>query len=115
MRFDFTAFFGYRTSMSFPVEPHFAGTNSRVVVDASPSYGVSFGVRSREEDLIEVRGQGKTHMSMLRRLLPNLLVNIWFLIRSTETLAMNPLWRNRPHGLNHSCWRVWKPHMFPAT
>jgi hypothetical protein len=40
MRFDFTAFLGYRTGMSFPVEPHFTGTNSRVVVDASPSYGI---------------------------------------------------------------------------
>lgn len=55
LRFDFTAFIGYRTSMSFPVEPHVAGTNPRVVVDASPSYGVSFGIRSQEEDLIEVR------------------------------------------------------------
>ena len=43
LRFDFTAFMGYRTSMSFPVEPHVTGMNPRVVVDASPSYGVSFG------------------------------------------------------------------------
>jgi hypothetical protein len=28
---------GYRTSMSFPVEPHVTGTNPRVVLDASPS------------------------------------------------------------------------------
>jgi hypothetical protein len=55
LRFDFAAFFGYRTSMSFPVEPHVTGTNPRVVVDASPSYGASFGVRLREEDLVEVR------------------------------------------------------------
>ena len=55
LRFDFTPFIGYRTSMSFPVEPNVTGTNPRVVVDASPSYGVSFGVRLREEDLIEVR------------------------------------------------------------
>src|SRR5262249_35768074 len=54
-RLDLTAFVGYRTSMSFPVEPHVTGMNPRVVVDASPSYGVSFGVRLREEDLIEVR------------------------------------------------------------
>jgi len=40
LRFDFTAFMGYRTDMSFPVEPHVTGTNPRVVVDASPSYGV---------------------------------------------------------------------------
>jgi hypothetical protein len=29
--------------------------NPRVVVDPSPSYGFSFGVRPREEDLVEVR------------------------------------------------------------
>jgi hypothetical protein len=57
LRFDFTPFVGYRTSMSFPVEPHVTGTNPRVVLDASPSYGFSFGARltGREEDLIEVR------------------------------------------------------------
>lgn len=57
LRFDFTPFIGYRTGMSFPVEPHVTGTNPRVVLDASPSYGFSFGARltGREEDLIEVR------------------------------------------------------------
>jgi hypothetical protein len=55
LRFDFTAFMGYRTSMSFPVDPHVTGMNPRVVVDAGPSYGVSFGVRPRDEDLVEVR------------------------------------------------------------
>jgi hypothetical protein len=56
LRFDFTPFIGYRTSMSFPVEPHVTGMNPRVVLDASPSYGVSFGVRLKnEDDLVEVR------------------------------------------------------------
>ncbi len=55
LRFDFAAFIGYRTSMSFPVEPSVTGTNPRVVVDGGPSYGASFGVRLREEDLVEVR------------------------------------------------------------
>lgn len=57
LRFDFTPFVGHRSSMSFPVEPHVSGTNPRVVLDASPSYGFSFGARltGREEDLIEVR------------------------------------------------------------
>ena len=42
--------------MSFPVEPHVTGMDRRAVLDASPSYGVSFGVRLRaEEDLIEIR------------------------------------------------------------
>lgn len=57
LRFDFTPFVGYRTSMTFPIEPHVSGTNPRVVLDASPSYGFSLGARltGREEDLIEVR------------------------------------------------------------
>ena len=57
LRFDLTPFFGYRTSMSLPVEPHVTGTNPRVVLDAAPTFGVSFGARltGREEDLVEVR------------------------------------------------------------
>ena len=56
LRFDFSPFIGYRTSMSFPVEPHVTGMNPRVVLDASPSYGASFGVRLKDEaDLVEVR------------------------------------------------------------
>ena len=56
LRFDFSPFIGYRTSMSFPVEPHVTGMNPRVVLDASPSYGASLGVRLKDEaDLVEVR------------------------------------------------------------
>jgi len=56
LHFDFTPFIGYRTTMSFPVEPHVTGMNPRVVLDASPSYGVSFGVRLKsEDDLVEIR------------------------------------------------------------
>jgi len=56
LRFDFTPFIGYRTSMSFPIEPHVTGTNPRVVLDASPSYGASFGMRvTNEGDLVEMR------------------------------------------------------------
>ena len=56
LRFEFTPFLGYRTSMSFPVEPHVIGMNPRVVLDASPSYGVSFGMRLKnEDDLVEIR------------------------------------------------------------
>lgn len=55
LRFDLTLFMGYRTSISFPVEPHVTGTNPRIVLEANPSYGVAFGARPREEDLIEVR------------------------------------------------------------
>lgn len=55
LRFDFTPFAGYRTSMSFSIEPHVSGTNPRLVLDASPSYGASFGVRLQEDGLVEVR------------------------------------------------------------
>jgi hypothetical protein len=56
LRFEITPFMGYRTSISFPLEPHVTLTNPRVVLDASPSYGVSFGMRLRaEEDLVEIR------------------------------------------------------------
>lgn len=56
LRFDLTPFGGYRTSMSFPVEPHVTGTNPRVVLEPSPGFGVSFGVRLHDvDDLIEVR------------------------------------------------------------
>jgi len=55
LRFDFTPFIGYRTSLSFPVEPHVTGMNPRVVLDASPSYGGSLGMRLKDEDdLVEV-------------------------------------------------------------
>ena len=47
-RFDVTPFLGYRTSMSFPVEPHVTGTNPRVVIDANPSYGIAFPRRDSD-------------------------------------------------------------------
>jgi len=53
--FDLTPLIGYRTSISFPIEPHVQGTNPRVVLDASPSYGLAFGLRIRDDDVIEAR------------------------------------------------------------
>jgi len=56
LRFEFTPFLGYRTSMSLPVEPNVTGMNHRVVLDASPTYGVSFPMRLKNEvDLVEIR------------------------------------------------------------
>ena len=55
LHFDFSPFLGYRTSMTFPLMPSVTGTNPRIVIDGNPSYGTSFGVRLREEDLVEVR------------------------------------------------------------
>ncbi len=55
LRFDLSVFMGERSSISFPLEPHVTGTNPRIVLEANPSYGLAFGVRPREEDLIELR------------------------------------------------------------
>jgi len=55
LRFDFTPFIGYRTYISLPVEPHVTGMNPRVVLNASPSCGVSIGARLHEDDLVEIR------------------------------------------------------------
>ena len=54
-RFDVTPLLGYRTPMSFEVEPHVSGTNSRLVFDAEPSYGFAFGGHINDEDLVEFR------------------------------------------------------------
>ena len=54
-RFDLTPLVGYRTSISFPIQPYVTGTNPRVVLDATPSYGFAFGVRLHEDDVIEFR------------------------------------------------------------
>src|SRR4249919_2690334 len=54
-RFDFTPLIGYRTSMSFSVEPNVSGTNPRVVFDSNPSFGFAFGAHINDEDVIEFR------------------------------------------------------------
>jgi hypothetical protein len=63
LRFDFSGFLGYRTSVSFTgPEPEVTPTDAstpfvtpKVVLDPSPSYGLSFGARINELDLIELR------------------------------------------------------------
>ena len=54
-RLDLTPLVGYRTSMSFRIEPHVRGTDPRVVFDASPTFGLGMGMRINEADLIEFR------------------------------------------------------------
>lgn len=54
-RFNLTPLIGYRTSMSFSVDPHVSGTNPRVVLDSNPSFGFAFGAHINEEDVIEFR------------------------------------------------------------
>jgi hypothetical protein len=53
--FDVTPQVGYRTTMSFTAEPGIDGATPRLVVDSNPSYGVAFGVRYNDEDVIEFR------------------------------------------------------------
>jgi hypothetical protein len=55
LRFDLTPLVGYRTNISFPIQPQVQGTNASVVLADSPSYGLAFGVRIREADVIEFR------------------------------------------------------------
>jgi hypothetical protein len=54
-RFNFTPLIGYRTTMSFSVDPQSSGANPRVVFEANPSYGFAFGAHINEEDIIEFR------------------------------------------------------------
>jgi hypothetical protein len=59
LRFDFTPLIGYRTSMSLTIQPQVQpvapGATPRAVFDANPSYGLAFGVRLDEENLVEFR------------------------------------------------------------
>src|SRR5205814_7781472 len=54
-RFDLTPLLGYRTPMSFQIEPHVSGKDPRVVFDAKPSYGFAFGGHINDEDVVEFR------------------------------------------------------------
>ena len=55
LHFDVSPFIGYRTGMSISIDPQVQGTNPHVSLDASPSYGASFGIRIHEDDVVEVR------------------------------------------------------------
>jgi hypothetical protein len=55
LRFDFTPSAGYRTSMSFAIPSQVDRSNSQVIFESSPSYGIAFGMRLDEEDLVEFR------------------------------------------------------------
>lgn len=52
-RLEVTPLIGYRSAVNFPVQ---AVSNRNVTVDASPNFGMSFGVRLRDyDDLVETR------------------------------------------------------------
>jgi hypothetical protein len=55
LRFDLTPLVGYRTSMTFPTGHDAQEPAPRLILDAKPSYGIAFGVRLDEENLIEIR------------------------------------------------------------
>lgn len=55
LRYDFTPLVGYRTNISPLIEPAVEGSDARIVFEASPSYGLAFGLRLDEENLIEFR------------------------------------------------------------
>ncbi len=65
LRFDLTPLVGYRTSMSFPTVADGQESASHLVLAAKPSYGIAFGVRLDEEDLIELRwARQETHVHL---------------------------------------------------
>jgi hypothetical protein len=54
LRLEVTPLLGYRSAVNFPIVSVVSNTN--LTVDASPSFGVSFGVRLRDyDDLVETR------------------------------------------------------------
>jgi len=72
LRFDLTPLVGYRTSMSFPTSDTANSSSPHVILDASPSYGISFGVRLDEENLIEFRwARQDTHVHLENAQFPN--------------------------------------------
>jgi|KBSSwiStaDraftv2_1062776.scaffolds.fasta_scaffold40667_5 hypothetical protein len=52
---DITPQVGYRTSMTFNTEPPVDGVNARIVLDANPSFGVAFGARFADQNVVEFR------------------------------------------------------------
>jgi hypothetical protein len=55
LHFDFAPFVGYRTSMNFPTEQNAQVSSPNLIFDAKPSYGITIGLRTNEEDLVEFR------------------------------------------------------------
>jgi hypothetical protein len=53
LRFDVGALVGYRTNISFPTQS--GSSQPSLVMDASPSYGATFGVRLDEQNLVAFR------------------------------------------------------------
>jgi hypothetical protein len=54
-RFEFTSLVGYRNGMRLTTQPGAQGTNPRFVIVAGPTFGFSFGVRIRDDDIAEFR------------------------------------------------------------
>jgi hypothetical protein len=59
-RVDITPLIGYRTSMTFPTVQNTQALGPNLILTAQPSYGVAFGWRLNEEDLIEFRWARQT-------------------------------------------------------
>ncbi|PYS52254.1 MAG: hypothetical protein DMG13_16700 [Acidobacteria bacterium] len=55
LRFDFTPLVGYRIGVNPAIQPAVEGSDARLVFDANPSYGLAFGLRLNEENLVEFR------------------------------------------------------------
>ena len=55
LRFDVSALVGYRTSISFSSQPSSGEVSSNLLLDPSLSYGIAFGARIDEDNLVEFR------------------------------------------------------------
>lgn len=53
-RFEVTPMWGFRSGMSFPVQPSVNGTNLHISLDPGQTYGLSFGVHIRDDAAIQV-------------------------------------------------------------
>jgi len=63
LRFDVSALVGYRTSISFSSQPSSGEVSSNLLLDPSLSYGIAFGARIDEDNLVEFRwARQKTHL-----------------------------------------------------
>lgn len=84
--------------MSFPIQPSVTGTNPRVVLDATPSYGFAFGVRLHEDDVVEFRWARQDSHAHFEDAFPGSL---------TRTATLNQFHGDFSHEYMIEDWKSW--------
>jgi hypothetical protein len=97
-RFDLTPLVGYRTGMSFPIQPYVTGTNPRLVLDATPSYGFAFGFRLHEDDVVEFRWARQASHTHFEDAYPG---------SPTQSATLNQFHGDFSHEYMIEDWRSW--------